>query len=142
MLETPIEASLLEIVSKVADCSTAYQNDSSILVRTLVGDAVAGGTPSFTYSISNNFVSDAIVIDYSRVSLLVPKNAKIPDFDVSHLDKSGAALSPTDEEKLLALLDQFKDRITTTRILLPSDINLSAALQLISWFVPSSTRCM
>ena len=142
MLEIPIDSSLLGVLGKVADGVTTQTSDSSISVRALPKEFVGGGTQSFTYSISNNFVSDSLIIDYTTVAQLFQKFAKEPKYDISHLDEFGAALSVSDEERLSELLEQFGDRITTTRILLPTDVNLSTALLVISWFIPQSTCCI
>ena len=141
-MQLPIDAKLLAAAFKVADCKTTYSEDCSIVVKLLSSAECGVENQSHLYCFTNNFISETLVIDYSKATQFPQPNSLAPEYEITVVSKPEATLSHTDEQKLQSLLECFGERITTTRIILPSDLDLSVALRVVSWFIPHSTSCI
>ena len=141
-MRLPIDAKLLAAAFKVADCKTTYGEDCSIVVKLLSSVEHGADHQSHLYCFTNNFISETLVIDYSKATQFPEPNSSAPEYEIIVVNKAEATLSAIDEEKLQNLIECFGERISTTRIILPSDLDLSIALRVVSLFIPRSTCCI
>ena len=141
-MRLPIDAKLLAAAFKVADCKTTYGEDCSVVVKLLSSVEHGADHQSHLYCFTNNFISETLVIDYSKATQFPEPNSSAPEYEIIVVNKAEATLSAIDEEKLQNLIECFGERISTTRIILPSDLDLSIALRVVSLFIPRSTCCI
>lgn len=123
----------------LSDCSTK----SLLQVKTLLTNENTLEAPPFIYTLQNICASKEFIIDYTTVSQTVRKdNDDLTDYEVVVLNVIDASPSAENDVTLQNMLEQLVDSTTITRIIIPTDLDLSIPLLAVSLFVPATSCCI